>query len=833
MKLQKNKNRHMIAAFLVLTFAVTIIALPTANGHTPPWKIPTWMYVSVSPNPIGINQNTLVVWWNDKLMPTANGEFGDRWQGVTVEITKPDGTKETMGPYTSDPVGGNWFTYKPSQLGTYYFQAFFPEQTLKGAHPIPGGNQYSASEYINDTYLASSSEKASLTVQQEAIKPFTSTPLPTDYWTRPIYATNRDWYSIAGNWLSDGKDNPYTTAPETAHIVWTKPIDFGGITGGAFGDISYYTGSAYESKWGPPVIMQGRLYYNTPQSDVPFTGGLMCVDLRTGEEIWYRNRTRIGQGVIYDYESPNQHGTIGYLTYTSGGRMQFYDPSTGEWLFTITSVPSGTSAVGSTGEPLVYQWDMTRGWLALWNASAIPDLLLGETSGTNLWQWRPVGKTVNGSRGYQWNATIPKDLPRLSRDAAVVVYNNNVPEMIVGTSGCIDRYYTLDPFTVYALSLKPGQEGQLLWRKSYSPMVKNATVDPTFGMVVDPKNRVICLSIKETCQWWGFSLDSGAQLWGPTAPQAAFDMYRMEPLTTAVDGTLYAGSYSGILYAYDTKNGNLLWKSSLGSGGLEGPYEFWPMGSGSAKTLADGKIYTSTNEHSNTMPLLRGWSIYCINAQTGAYIWNITGLMTKIAIAEGYAVSIDGMDNQIYCFGKGQTAATVLASPKVSVQGNSVLIEGTVTDQSPGAKDTPAIADDSMTPWMEYLYHQQPKPTQAKGVKVHITAIDPNGNFQDIGNVTSDSDGMFGIVWTPPVPGVYKVTATFDGSKSYFRSQASTMFAVSTASSAVVTPTPVVTPPPTQTTAPTSTPIQPVSPSPTQAVNPPTRPQSQRQLISQ
>jgi len=783
LKIAHNRLRTdlLIAMLLLSSFAAVFATLPIDSAHTPVWRIPTWMYVAVSPNPIGVGQDAIVVWWNDKLMPTANGIYGDVWEGVTVDVTKPDGTKETKGPYKSDPVGGNWFKYTPDQTGVYYFQAFFPEQILKGANPLPGGNQYSTSPYIGDTYLASSSEKVALTVQQEPIKEFVSPSLPSDYWTRPIYATNREWFSVAGNWLADGKDNPYTAGPETAHIVWTKPLDFGGIAGGQFGDTGYYTGSAYESKWGPPVIMQGRLYYNTPRSDEPFTGGLKSIDLRTGENIWWQNGTRISQGVIYDYESPNQHGTIPYLTYTTGGNMRFYDPFTGEWLYTITSVPSGTAAVGRNGEPLIYQWDMTRGWLACWNACAPTALLLGETSGTNLWQWRPVGKTVNGTTGYSWNATIPKDLPRLTRDATYVVYNKNEPEMIIGTSGCIDRYYTLDPFTVYAISLKDGQEGTLLWRKNYSPMVTNGTVDPTFGMIVDPTNRVFCLSIKETCQWWGFNMDTGAQLWGPTPAQGAYDMYRMEPLTTTVDGILYAGSYSGILYAWDTKTGAALWNSTLGEAQLEGPYQYWPMGSGSGKTLADGKIYVTTYEHSTTMPLYRGWSIYCLDAKTGEHIWNITGLMGKIAIADGYAVSLDGMDNQIYCFGKGQTSITVSAPDVVLPLGSSVVIRGEVTDQSPGAKGTPAISDEDMTPWMEHIYHQTDLPANAKGVNVTLNVIDSNGNYRTIGTTTSDANGKYSYVWTPDIQGTYTLIAKFEGSKSYYASSSETSFAINQA----------------------------------------------------
>jgi len=73
--------------------------------------------------------------------------------------------------------------------------------------------------------------------------------MPTEYWTRPIYAENTNWYSIAGNWLGlaastfattgmrtiNGNYNPYTEAPNTAHLLWTKPIAFGGTIGGEYG----------------------------------------------------------------------------------------------------------------------------------------------------------------------------------------------------------------------------------------------------------------------------------------------------------------------------------------------------------------------------------------------------------------------------------------------------------------------------------------------------------------------------------------------------------------------------------------------------------------------
>jgi hypothetical protein len=130
------------------------------------------------------------------------------------------------------------------------------------------------------------------------------------------------------------------------------------------------------------------------------------------------------------------------------------------------------------------------------------------------------------------------------------------------------------------------------------------------------------------------------------------------------------------------------------------------------------------------------------------------------------------------------------------IDGNSVLIEGTVTDQSPGAKDTPAIVDDSMEAWMEHLYEQQALPTNATGVEVSLDTIDPNSNLVHIGTVTSDSSGMFKKMWTPEISGEYTVIATFGGSKSYWSSSAETAIGVTEAPTPTAAPQPVSAQPP-------------------------------------
>jgi len=130
--------------------------------------------------------------------------------------------------------------------------------------------------------------------------------------------------------------------------------------------------------------------------------------------------------------------------------------------------------------------------------------------------------------------------------------------------------------------------------------------------------------------------------------------------------------------------------------------------------------------------------------------------------------------------------------------GDEVLIQGFVKDMSPGAPDTPAVSDEDMDEWMDYLYGQNatllndpPTPT---GVPVRLSIADPNGNCYEIGTVTSDSNGLYKTLWTPDVEGEYTIYATFDGSNSYWGSYATTALGVSAAPASTATPEPAQAP---------------------------------------
>jgi hypothetical protein len=99
-----------------------------------------------------------------------------------------------------------------------------------------------------------------------------------------------------------------------------------------------------------------------------------------------------------------------------------------------------------------------------------------------------------------------------------------------------------------------------------------------------------------------------------------------------------------------------------------------------------------------------------------------------------------------------------------------------------------------MSDWMEYVYMQQSKPTNATGVEVVIEVLDPNTNYYEVGRATSDTSGMFSCVFTPEVPGEYTVIARFAGSESYWPSYAETALYVESAPQPTPAPTPTPAP---------------------------------------
>jgi hypothetical protein len=824
MKKPSNKLKTTsVTLILVLAFSVTILALPMVSAHDPAWEIPCIAYSVARPNPIGINQEVLIIFWPNFYPATAVGAWGDRYTW-TVDVTSPSGNKVTLGPITSDPVGGGYAMFTPTEIGTYTIVAKMDERLLTGEPAIPDQSLARGTEYIGDTVLAASSEPYLLTVQADAIDGWQEAPITEEYWTRPIYGTNREWWQLTGNWLAGAAQNvgstsgfAYGPGPTTAHIMWTKEYYNGGIMDYRYGSISYQTYHYQGLTFDPPIIIDGQLFYNY-RVNAHQQQGYLCVDMNTGETIYYENATTPSFGQIYNYESPNQHGGFAYLWRTSGVTLppgntsargtqtwEMIDAYTGNPITQIANVSSsGTTVYGKDGSILIY--NINNGRLTCWNSSATPTLLRG-TFGTDYWQWRPPRdgasrqsirtKDINqmfvhdGSQGFSLDVAIP--------DLSGRILAVREGEFVIGGTGGQNDEDAVVEGTLWALSLVPGQEGTLLWQRNFTPPRAYATAPqaprgtyPVSGPTVVPEYGVFLFEEASTLKRWGYDLNTGQQLW-VTNPEPALNYYGMTD--TVYDGKLLTCGYGGVLIAYDIKTGVELWRYEASNVGFESPYGNYPIGIG---CIADGKIYLGSGEHSPTQPIWRGPNMRCIDAETGEELWKILfhgvsmpsgNAGNNYAIADGYLVGLNGYDNQIYCFGKGPSKTTVAAQPAITGWGESVLITGMVTDEAPGTlqleqakrfpNGVPAIADEYQEDWMEYVYMQQPCPAYAEGVEVVLETLDPNNNFYEIATVTSDASGMFKVMWEPPVPGEYTVIATFKGSGAYYRSYAETAFGVS------------------------------------------------------
>ncbi len=804
--MRKCRKYIAVAIIMIFIFAVSFLAFPATIAQTPEHTKATHAVIGVKPSPVGVGQEVLV--WLGISDPLALDVHG--WQGLTVTVTKPDNTTETLGPFKTDSTGSTGTIYIPNMIGKYKFQTHFPEQTYTWPPTAPR-RPFTGTAL----YKASDSEVAELIVQADPVPYYPGVPLPTEYWTRPISSQFREWSPIAGNWVNIPLNfyAPYNDAPDTGHILWAKPLTTGGLVGGELGENMYQTGDAYQGIFANSVIINGILYYNRFQMGFQggiATQGIAAVDLRTGEELWFRNITRLSHGQNVYWQSFNLYGTYPYLWEVDGTTWRAYDAYTGEFVYSMINVPMGSQIYGPRGEILRVVINSQAGWMALFNTTKAVSLegwtveqIMQEIKPMSTdraraefahGSWIPFGRVINGSdpRSYSWNVTIPKGLP----GAAMAVLNDRIIGSNLGALVTIAP----DPIVMWGISTAPATKGQVLFNVSWANPPGNLTITYAASSLPD---GVFIMRSKETRNFWAFSLNNGAMVWGPSEPEAQLNIFDVVP--AIAEGKFFSMGQSGILYAYEAKTGKRLWNYTI-----DDPYSEilwsnnWPM---RIAFISDGKIFIGQEEHSGNSPLPRGGPFVAVNTTTGEKVWSIEGGLRqnhwggRAIIGDSIIATADTYDNRIYAVGKGPSKTTVSASPKVSTSGQSVLIEGTVMDTATGTESAevaprfpdgvPAVADDNMSEWMKYVYMQFPRPTDINGVEVALSVVDANGNYRDIGKATTNSDGFYYFNWKPDIPGAYAVYASFTGSNSYWPSHAVTAFEVDTATQPTISPSPI------------------------------------------
>jgi hypothetical protein len=799
MRLKQKFSQRLAVTITTLLLAISMLsALPLINAQTDgsvATEVPTFLMINVAPNPIGSGQEALVNAFMTK--PPITAGFmgtGTMFEGIKVEVTAPDGTKKTLDMGKSDSTGGTWTNFTPDQIGNYTFKATYPGQHAEETVM----NFFGPPTFYNITYQPSESDTITLTVQAEPIPMFNTAPLPTEYWSRPIQAQNYFWATLGSNWYglaapafattgsydATGNFQPYGTAPNTGHIMWVKPTHFGGQPGLPIPNdqMSNYMTTTIATNYFEPIILNGVLYYTEYSGPSAAKTAWVAVDIRTGETLWTRSAGESGNevirmGQVMRFKSVQEFGSWAFLYscpsasfFGNPEYMSVYDAYSGEYLMNITGIQNPAFLIDDSedsdqkGSLLGYY--TSDGNLTMWNSSR---LMLGSDGIT----MRPSG-TKNWSEGIEWTVKLPADIAQ----AGIAIRDHDV--ILLRSAPTYNQFSSLS----YGSQVTAGYDaktGALLWGPKNQTIPKLQDVS-----VMGAGDDVYVLHNKDTNEAYGYSLKTGDQIWGPVKLQGnAWD--HISIAAEFAYGKMFIFGFGGYVNAVDLATGTVDWTYVPRSSGYNTGYGIYPVWYNGM--IADGKLFISES-HMYDPPVYPGAQQLAINTTTGELVWSILSFTGRVptACADGYLIQWNCFDSQIYSIGKGPTQTAVTASPKVSEQGNLVLVEGTVMDISAGTKDSdrtarfpsgvPAVSDNSQSAWMEYVYMQQPKPTNATGVPILVSVMDPNGNTYVVGTTTSDASGHYKVTFVPEVAGEYSVIATFGGTESYWGSSSETAIAV-------------------------------------------------------
>jgi hypothetical protein len=857
--MQNIKNKSIaifITSILVLSLAISIGALSTANAYGTAtqnainagmywtgmgsdasatrlllWNrysdlLPTRVFIIAAPNPVGVGQTSNFVFFNPQVPPGASANGVVRY-AYKIDITDPDGvvthfpTADQVvaaqtgggaaianGTFLSDSTGSTYMAFTPDKVGNYTIKVTFVSMRYLWNSTVGGGSN----DYYG-TVFPEATNTRTLVVQDTPVS-LIGLPdisyMPTAYWTRPIEGQNTNWYLYSSNYLNSAHDDSYGAgaqnnfqpdgvAPNSAHILWTRPTEDNGVLGGTNGGRNtagvgnvFNAGSQYQPRFGFKVIMYGRLYFSPNYVYSGSSEFLDCVDLKTGALLYEINTTSTGGmpsfGYYYSDDNPNEHGIVNPGWLFTNNFATGYEPLKGFRYLNITNAPSGFEVQGPAGE-------YVRLMLTNLGNSTKPNYYMQQWNSSKVFSGQGQSTTaVNAStpNRYDWNVSSPIQFTSSPTIRAVSLTSN----ILWGSNGTWNSgsgspsYAYPDSVSVWAISIDPSTRGNLISMTTLQTQLNDeqnnifVRADATAGIFVT-------IQIP-TCSFTAYDMKTGAALW-TTDPQADLNPYGYYTWPSLISGTqtkiaygmLYTGGYTGSVSAYYLTNGSLAWRQTYPTGG-EKINDYTSM----IALIADGKIYVGTHEHSADTPLYKGMHLRCINATSGANIFELSSWVYPDAIAEADGVLIywNNYDGQIYALGKGPSAMTVEAPMADVTLGSGLVIRGTVLDVSAGTKQAqqaadfpygvPAVSDESQGHWMEYVYEQKNKPTDTTGVPVTLNVVDANGNYRTIGTVTSDASGSFSYNWVPDIPGKYTLIASFAGSESYWPTSAQTAFAV-------------------------------------------------------
>jgi hypothetical protein len=780
-----SNRKAFLAVLMIALFAVSITAplVSALSGISYPRK--TSAYIDVAPALIGVGQEAAVTVFVLPRPVTYAGAppYPYGYSGITVTFTRPDGTQDTFMPQIPsgafpagvvDTLGTLLFTYAPNMAGEWSVTVSVPAQNFTDDTGVA-------------TYTECTSGAKRFTVTEEPQNggllngyPWAQLPNSDAYWTWPINSNNREWSEISGEWLGatwgdsyvanqGGNWQQFGSGPSTGHILWKSPYSIGGLVGGSYGSVSYYTGTGGTERPASDVIMNGRLFRNLADGT-----GFECIDLVTGQKLWTRSGGAITSGIhlpgnAYSQASRNAEDTGVVLAASHGAYPQpclfqaagttwnYYDIIGGKLLYSFTNVSSTTQYLVD-GTPLVYG-SYTRDWNPSTNKFDV----------AQVYCWN-MTKVVGGNwqTGLEWvtDATGPNQAGTGSGRTEIAL-SADLSSFVYSSCGGI---------FVNGFDAKTGKS---TWNLTLP--YTNEAFSTMMAIQLYGTNNFL-LADGETSTYHCYSALTGEKLW---STQVGIFPWNTQMVGTEVkvndNENLYLGSPDGTITALRLSDGHKVWQTAP-MNSTEYTSNAIPYWEGIKE--AGGKLYVRAGPpHAYAIdPFSRFAVMLCINATTGETIFTLNGGVYPGALSGGYLTCYNQYEGNSYVLGKGQTSTSITAPLTSITAGTGLTIQGSVLDQSPAQPGTPAVADSSMSEWMDYLHMQNASllnnPPKPAGVSVTLSALDPNGNTIPIGTTTTDSAGNYGISFAPTISGMYTITAEFTGSNSYWPSSSETKLTV-------------------------------------------------------
>jgi len=879
LKILKNKTAAIaIAIFFILSMTGSMMIAPSVRGQVTAipgvasgTHIPTFLYLQVGPNPIGVGQTVSAnAFFGSNIIDTEIPDSRDP-QNYNVTVTTPSGSTTTL-TLAADKTGGGHADYVPTAVGTYKFQASY------------GGQVFDRPGWIGLTQDPAVSPVVTLTVQQAPItqRSYPFTPLPTQWWETPVSAENtQNWYAIMGpmefpgTYNSTSLCNPYTQPVLSGHVLWTLPWIAGGVAGGAAagpGEINgaYWTVRQYEQPFNP-IIINGKMWAQQQPQSSSTTSGILCIDLYTGKTDYVINTTSTPSfGLQTPIQFPNGYGCVPYVIFTTGAltpaetgghlipstgtQYNMYDGLTGLYICSIVN-GTGLSARNedANGNIIGYYQNSTVGTMSIWTQKPFNTLLPNGTSASSSPQLQktvtitasaPVLCQFNFTKCL-WNAMSTQGGLQISKNTAIdfrlgIEYAMPIPTTLnglaiypaLGTQGganlniCGNQiilnsymypgFYWTDGWEV--LAAFNVNTGALTWIKNYTyptyPWLLPWQDTWSHGNGLNVNGLMIQYEMHNRHMQ---ALDSNTgnvvwttQLktnWGDGSPNVYGELAASITGNMDWNNQVYIVTFAGEIWDINVTSGSTIWFTNttnlMGPSGIETPYNVWPIWTAqNPQIMAPGVLYLG-DSHQYNPPLFHGAQLLAVNATNGQLIWKeLSFPMPGQSIAYGVLIHLNGYDGQVWAYGKGPSAVTVTAPDLGVTTDTPIRIRGTVLDVSAGTKQeqqafdfpygVPCVSDASESAFMEYVYENQPEPTNVTGAPVTLAETDHNGNTYTIGTTRTDASGTYGFEWTPPIDGNYTIVATFSGSNSYYGSCAETSVY---AGSAAATQPPAASPP--------------------------------------